>query len=84
MLRRSRFVHAAGEILEGDNDSPLSDNVNSIYGDVFAKAIRDATDDDSVRAILLRVDSPGGSAIASDQILQAVKKAQAPPESRWW
>jgi protease-4 len=71
------LVHAAGEILEGDNDSPLSDNVDSIYGDVFAKAIRDATDDDTVRAILLRVDSPGGSAIASDQILQAVKKAKA-------
>lgn len=71
------FVHAAGEILEGDNDNPLSDGVDSIYGDVFAKAIREATDDDSVRAILLRVDSPGGSAIASDQILQAVKKARA-------
>ena len=71
------LVHAAGEILEGNNDSPLSDNVDSIYGDVFAKAIRDAADDDSVRAILLRVDSPGGSAIASDQILQAVKKAKA-------
>ena len=71
------LVHAAGEILEGDNDSPLSDSVNSIYGDVFAKAIREAADDDSVRAILLRVDSPGGSAIASDQILQAVKKARA-------
>lgn len=71
------FVHAAGQILEGDNDSPLSDNIDSIYGDVYAKAIRDAADDDSVRAILLRVDSPGGSAIASDQILQAVKKAKA-------
>ena len=55
----------------------MSDNADSIYGDVFAKAIRDAADDDSVRAILLRVDSPGGSAIASDQILQAIKKAKA-------
>jgi protease-4 len=71
------LVHAAGEILEGDNDNPLSGSVDSIYGDVFAKAIRDAAEDDSVRAILLRVDSPGGSAIASDQILQAVKKAKA-------
>jgi protease-4 len=71
------FVHAAGEILEGSNDNSLSDNADSIYGDVFAKAIRDAADDSSVRAILLRVDSPGGSAIASDQILQAVKKAKA-------
>ena len=71
------FVHAAGEILEGDDESALSGSVDSIYGDVFAEAIREATDDDSVRAILLRVDSPGGSAIASDQILQAVKKARA-------
>jgi protease IV len=71
------LVHAAGEILEGDDDSPLSDTADSIYGDVFATAIRDAAEDDSVRAILLRVDSPGGSAIASDQILQAVKKARA-------
>jgi len=71
------LVHAAGEILEGDDGGALSGNTDSIYGDVFAKAIRDAADDDSVRAILLRVDSPGGSAIASDQILQAVKKAKA-------
>jgi protease-4 len=71
------LVHAAGEILEGDEDNPLSDTADSIYGDVFATAIRDAAEDDSVRAILLRVDSPGGSAIASDQILQAVKKARA-------
>jgi len=71
------FVHAAGEILEGSDDSPLSGSVGSIYGDVFAKALREAANDDSVRAILLRVDSPGGSAIASDQILQAVKKAKA-------
>jgi protease IV len=71
------FVHAAGEILEGENDNPLSDTADVVYGDVFAKAIRDATEDEAVRAILLRVDSPGGSAIASDQILQAVKKARA-------
>jgi protease-4 len=71
------FVHAAGEILEGQDDNALSDTADLVYGDVFAEAIRDATEDDAVRAILLRVDSPGGSAIASDQILQAVKKARA-------
>jgi protease-4 len=71
------FVHAAGEILEGKDDNALSDTAGLVYGDVFAEAIRDATEDDAVRAILLRVDSPGGSAIASDQILQAVKKARA-------
>jgi protease-4 len=70
------LVHAAGNILEGDDDDPLSDGADTIYGDVFARAIREAANDDDIEAILLRVDSPGGSAIASDQILQAVKKAR--------
>jgi protease-4 len=43
----------------------------------MARAIRDATNDKDIKAILLRVDSPGGSVTASDQILDAVKKAQA-------
>jgi protease-4 len=71
------FVHAAGDIVEGGDDDPLSQSATSIAGDTFARAIRDAGRDASVKAILLRVDSPGGSAIASDQILAAVKKAQA-------
>lgn len=70
------LVHAVGEIVEGELDGPLSNSI-VITGDDFAEAIRAATEDDSVRAILLRVDSPGGSAIASDQILDALKKAQA-------
>ena len=48
----------------------------SMGGDTIAKAFRDATEDDDVKAILFRVNSPGGSALASDQILDAVKKAQ--------
>jgi protease-4 len=70
------LVHAAGDIVEGGDDSPLSTG-NSVAGDTFSQAIRDAAADSSVKAILLRVDSPGGSAIASDQILQALKKARA-------
>ncbi len=72
------FVHAAGEIVEGGDDGdPFSDNGELVQGDTFSRAIRDAAEDKDVKAILLRVDSPGGSAIASDQILAAVKKAQA-------
>jgi len=43
----------------------------------MARAIRQATADKDIKAIILRVDSPGGSVTASDQILDAVKKAQA-------
>ncbi len=71
------LVHAAGDIVEGGDDNPLSQSSASVAGDTFAQAIRDAAEDKNVKAILLRVDSPGGSAIASDQILQALKKARA-------
>jgi protease-4 len=39
------------------------------------KAIRTAVDDPSIRAIVLRVDSPGGSAAASDEIWSMLKEA---------
>jgi protease-4 len=48
-----------------------------IAGDDLSNAIRAATKDKSIKAILLRVDSPGGSVTASDQILDALKKAKA-------
>jgi len=70
------FVHAAGEIVEGEVSDPFGTSV-VIAGDDFAEAVRSASEDEDVQAILLRVDSPGGSAIASDQILDALKKAQA-------
>jgi protease-4 len=71
------LVHAAGDIVEGGSDNPLGAAANVVAGDDFAGAIKEAAQDANVRAILLRVDSPGGSAIASDQILNALKKARA-------
>jgi protease-4 len=71
------LIHAAGDIVEGEDDSPLQQGSASVAGDTFSQAIRDAAEDKNVKAILLRVDSPGGSAIASDQILDALKKARA-------
>jgi protease-4 len=71
------LVHAAGDIVEGDDEASLTSGATSIAGDTFAQAVREATRDSAVKAIVLRVDSPGGSAIASDQILDALKKARA-------
>jgi protease-4 len=70
------LVHATGEIVEGDEEPSLTSGTNNIAGDDFAQAVREAARNDAVRAIVLRVDSPGGSAIASDQILDALKKAK--------
>jgi protease-4 len=72
------LIEGAGEIVEGSaGGGGLLGSDMVMAGDDVARAIRDATKDKSVKAILLRVDSPGGSVTASDQILDAVHKAQA-------
>ncbi|HXC54233.1 MAG TPA: signal peptide peptidase SppA [Rhizomicrobium sp.] len=68
---RIALIQASGEIQDGSGSGDV------IAGDDLSRAIRDAAKDKDVRAIILRVDSPGGSVTASDQILDAVKKAQA-------
>jgi protease-4 len=75
--RHIALVEAAGEIVEGTAGSGLFGGDSMIASDDMARAIRQATEDKDVSAIILRVDSPGGSVTASDQILDAVKKAQA-------
>lgn len=69
------LIEASGDIVDGGTHDGV-DGSSAIAGDDYAKAIREATHDRSVKAIVLRVDSPGGSVSASDQILDAVKKAQ--------
>ncbi|MEJ0026222.1 MAG: signal peptide peptidase SppA [Rhizomicrobium sp.] len=69
---RIALIEASGEIFDGG----AGGNSGVIAGDDLSKAIRAAAQDKDVRAIILRVDSPGGSVTASDQILDAVKKAQ--------
>ncbi len=71
------LIHAAGTIVEGiDNGSSFGGDL-VVASDDFARAIRAAAKDPNIKAILLRVSSPGGDALASDQILDALKKAHA-------
>lgn len=69
------FIQGDGGINDGKSEGGFGSDP-SIGGDTVAKAFRDATEDEDVKAILFRVNSPGGSALASDQILQAIRKAQ--------
>ncbi|MGI8468824.1 MAG: signal peptide peptidase SppA [Pyrinomonadaceae bacterium] len=48
-----------------------------IGSDTLVKAITDAAEDSSIKAIVLRVDSPGGSALASDLMWHALENAKA-------
>ncbi len=64
-------IVAAGDIVDG------SQPPGSIGGDSTARLVRDARFDDSVKAIVLRVDSPGGSQYASEQIRRELELARA-------
>ncbi|WP_421857775.1 S49 family peptidase [Oceanicaulis sp.] len=68
------LIEAQGGIITGASDNGLGGPV--IGGDTLADAIDAAASDTAVRAIILRIDSPGGSAIASDQIWDAVMRAR--------
>jgi protease-4 len=47
---------------------------NAAYSTDIARALDEAARDDSIKAVVLRVDSPGGSAVASEIILQATQR----------
>jgi protease IV len=63
-------IIAAGEILDGTQPP------GSVGGETAAMLIRQARENDDVKAIVLRVDSPGGSVFASEQIYREVRAAQ--------
>ena len=65
------IIVAKGNILDG-NQKP-----GTIGGTSTAKLLRKAREDDSVKAVVLRVDSPGGSAYASEIIRQEVEQLKA-------
>ncbi len=64
-------IVAAGEILDGTQPP------GSIGGESTAELVREARHDDDIEAIVIRVDSPGGSVFASEQIYREVRAAQA-------
>ena len=76
---RERFVaviYASGPIKQGRSSrSPVGGS--SIGSDTVTSALRSATSDDRVRAVVLRVNSPGGSAVASDTIWREVVRTRA-------
>ena len=70
-------IEAAGEIADGTAKGSIFDSGAGIASDDLSEAIRQAARDANIKAIVLRVDSPGGSkSPPPDQILDAVKKAQ--------
>jgi protease IV len=67
---RIAVIYATGTIKEGEGDD------DEIGSDRLAKAIREARLDNKIKAIVLRVNSPGGSALASEVIWREVTLAK--------
>jgi protease-4 len=69
-INKIAVVYAQGNIIYGEGDE------ETIGQGMIVKAIENAKKDTSVKAIVLRVNSPGGSALASDLIWRALELAK--------
>jgi protease-4 len=69
-------VQGEGAIVSGPQSHDFFNDESQMNSDAIAEALLDASDDDDVAAIVFRVSSPGGSVVASDQILAALRTAR--------
>jgi protease-4 len=71
------IVYLVGPIMDGKGSSGLFGGMDIAYGDNIRRALDEAAADDKIKAVVFRVDSPGGSAVASEIILNAAKRVAA-------
>ena len=75
--KKIAVVYVAGPIMSGKS-MPGVFGGQTVGSDTIVEALKKAEDHNRVVATVLRVDSPGGSAIASDQIWKAIVDAEKP------
>jgi protease-4 len=75
--KKVAIVYAVGEITTGEGGAGMFGG-SSLGSDTIIKAIKKAEEDKSVVAIVLRIDSPGGSALASDLMWREIVKCKKP------
>ena len=77
LLPKVAIIYAMGPIMTGKsvNDTFSGQVMGS---DTIIKAVKEAADNKNVKAIVLRVDSPGGSALASDLMWRALEECGKP------
>lgn len=75
--KRVAIVHVLGEIVEGKGSVGMLGG-EAAGADTIIKAIRQASDDETVAALVVRIDSPGGSALASDLIWRELIRCEKP------
>lgn len=72
------LVHVAGPIVSGESDAGADAaglfDAGMAGSRTIGRALADARDNDLIKGVVIRVDSPGGSALASEMIWQAIRE----------
>ena len=71
------LIYGTGAVVQGESSGSALSGSPAFASETVSRAIVEAAKDPSIRAIILRIDSPGGSALASELIWYAVSQAQA-------
>jgi protease IV len=69
------LIYAEGIIIDGESEDGIFGPADAIGSENMRKALRIAARDENIKAIVIRIDSPGGSALASEVMWQAVRRA---------
>ncbi len=69
-------VYVQGGIIDGKS-APRPDGNDNVGDRDITKALEEIQEDETIKAVILRVDSPGGSVTASDKMSQAIVKTKA-------
>jgi protease-4 len=75
--KRIAIIHVLGEIVEGKGSVGMLGG-EAAGAETIIKAIRQASEDETVAALVVRIDSPGGSALASDLIWRELDRCEKP------
>jgi protease IV len=70
-------IYCSGAIISGKSQYDWSGNIAAMGSETIVEAIEKARKNAEVKAIVLRINSPGGSALASDMIWRAIERAKA-------
>jgi protease-4 len=73
---RFALIYGSGNVVVGEGTASRT-GAPIFASDTVSQALADASEDSDIQAIILRIDSPGGSPLAADQIWRAARQARA-------
>ncbi len=71
------LIYGTGTVVQGGSGGSAFRSSPVFASDTLSRAILEAAEDPTIAAIVLRIDSPGGSALASELIWRAIRRARA-------